>query len=109
MAIVLSSILGTLALGAGLAYLGVRFAGSIEGFQRFMQRAALGFLVWRLGLYSVGLYLYLRRYRPALLARAQQEQDPTRQREARNSLRQLEWLMLGAIALVEAYNLGAWT
>lgn len=108
-AIILGSTMTALLLGIGIAYTGIYLAGSVEGFQAFMQRAAIGFLLWRVSLYGLGIYLYLCRYRPTFIAQIKQLRDLDDQRQALKNLRYLEYLMLGVIALIEAYNLGDWT
>lgn len=96
----------TIMMGAVMVSIGVRLYGSVNGFQEALYGNRYWMLLWRISLYSIVAYCWLKVWRPRVLTHVQNDADGGE--HAQQVLVRLERLMLQVLVLFEAYNMVTW-
>lgn len=93
-------------LSGVIASIGIRMAGSLAAWQTTLDTAAPLLLGWRLVFYGGIAWLWLRQWKPRVLARVGGDHDGGVR--ARHKLQRLELMSVGFIVVLELINLSNW-
>lgn len=100
------ALVATFLVAGFIVTVGVRLAGSLTAWQAAMDSAAPLLLGWRLVVYGVLGWLWLRHWRPRVLATLVEDRDGGA--KARHTLVRLERLVLGIVVALEMINATKW-
>ncbi|WP_249978041.1 hypothetical protein [Vreelandella olivaria] len=89
-----------------VASIGIRLAGSMEAWNAAMSTAGPALLGWRILFYGGIVGLWLKLWKPRVLAGLTSDDDGGAQ--ARHKLKRLEYAALGFVVLLELINVVSW-
>ncbi|RCV86918.1 hypothetical protein [Billgrantia montanilacus] len=93
-------------LSGVIASIGIRLAGSLAAWRTTMDTAAPLLMGWRLVFYGVITWLWLRYWKPRVLARIGGDRDGGVR--ARHKLNRIELVSIGFIVVLELMNVANW-